>query len=133
MTVESDLWERLKELAYQRWGFLKGSLSKELENAIKTYLDSRHATTSIIKHEHNKIDPKKRTRKAFEHLVRCLESTYEADIPARELEEFVAKTLNVSDRRTIRKYIILLEQERIIVRRNLYIYRMGKAPAIEVV
>ena len=124
--IDIEILERFKELVLLKYGVLNKYLSKEVEKAIKEYLE-RHPATNIIMHQHG-LDPKERTRARFEHLVNALEATYEADIPVYELEKFIAMTLNVQDKRTIRKYIKLLEQERIIIRQNLYIYRLGKAP-----
>ena len=104
--IDDTVLQRFKEYVLKKYGKLDGVFSRELENALRLYLE--HAHTHLEKAED---PPKSRTMKTLTEISEKL-SEYR-EITDQDVEDIIVKTVG-GDRRTVSKYLLLLKRQGII-------------------
>jgi len=102
--VDEALLLEFKEYLLRKYGKLDGVFSRELENAIRLYLERAH-TCSDRKAEDEK--PKSRTLKTVKAISEKLGEYKE--VTDQDVEDVIVKTVG-GDRRTVSKYTHLLQK-----------------------
>lgn len=109
--IEKELWEKFKEIALIKHKFKYGSVSEELENLIKEYIDA-HTNTQNDKHTKPSSyrNPPDRVFSVWQEVKSILVSQgYIHQTTLKYLVEAISKVRGV-DERTIKKWIKLFEK-----------------------
>jgi 5-keto 4-deoxyuronate isomerase len=107
--VDEALLLEFKEYLLRKYGKLDGVFSRELENALRFYLERRAHTYSAA-HTHKKAEdekPKSRTLKTVKAISEKL-SEYR-EVTDQDIEDVIVKTVG-GDHRTVSKYTYLLKK-----------------------
>ena len=104
--IDKELYEKLRTLVKAKYPYLRGGLSKEVEEALAYWIrlhTHRHTKKFVVE----RMNPQPKVFQVFEQVKDYLKRKYmflPQQVTWRDLEEAIS-AVRGSDRRTIRKWI----------------------------
>jgi len=117
--LEQDIWTEFKRLAFQKHENFHGALSRELEQALQTWI-AQHTQNHTRQLVINKVNPQPKIFEVFNEIKVCLMKKYgyAALVPGQQMPKVHLRDAIMAvrglDYRTVNKWMGLLTKYKLI-------------------